>query len=67
MAQTRVQNVLSKPKQDTMTKREKIIYWGATLWLVLGMVSTGAVQLLRVKSGLERWIVLYTWAILSIS
>jgi hypothetical protein len=35
----------------TKTKRDKIIYWGATLWLALGMVSTGAVQLLRVKSG----------------
>ena len=30
-----------------MTKRNKIIYWIATLWLALGMVSTGAVQLLR--------------------
>jgi len=27
----------------------KIIYWIATLWLSLGMLSTGAVQLLRVK------------------
>jgi hypothetical protein len=51
MAHTRVQNILSKAKQDTMTKRDKIIYWGATVWLALGMVSTGAVQLLRVKSG----------------
>ena len=34
-----------------MTKRNKIIYWGATLWLALGMVSTGAVQLLKVKTG----------------
>ena len=32
-----------------MTKRNKIIYWIATLWLSLGMVSTGIVQLLRVK------------------
>lgn len=31
-----------------MEKRNKIIYWIATLWLALGMVSTGAVQLLRV-------------------
>ena len=30
-----------------MTKRNKIIYWIATLWLALGMVSTGAVQLFR--------------------
>ena len=32
-----------------MTKRNKIIYWIATIWLSLGMVSTGAVQLLKVK------------------
>lgn len=32
-----------------MTKRNKIIYWIATLWLALGMTSTGIVQLLRVK------------------
>ena len=34
-----------------MTKRNKIIYWVATLWLALGMVSTGAVQLLKEKEG----------------
>jgi uncharacterized membrane protein YphA (DoxX/SURF4 family) len=28
-----------------MTKRNKIIYWIATTWLSLGMLSTGAVQL----------------------
>ncbi|GAB3643683.1 DoxX family protein [Spirosoma arcticum] len=28
-----------------MTKRNKIIYWIATIWLALGMLSTGAVQL----------------------
>src|SRR6266516_875201 len=32
-----------------MTKRNKIIYWIATLWLALGMVSTGIVQLFKVK------------------
>ena len=32
-----------------MTKRNKIIYWIATIWLSLGMVSTGAVQLFKVK------------------
>jgi hypothetical protein len=32
-----------------MTKRNKIIYWVATIWLALGMVSTGIVQLLHVK------------------
>lgn len=32
-----------------MTKRNKIIYWIATGWLSLGMVSTGIVQLLKMK------------------
>ncbi len=32
-----------------MTKRSKIIYWIATIWLSLGMVSTGAGQLFKVK------------------
>jgi hypothetical protein len=32
-----------------MTKRNKIIYWVSTLWLALGMVSTGLVQILKVK------------------
>ena len=34
-----------------MTKRNKIIYWISTLWLALGMVSTGAVQLFKAKEG----------------
>lgn len=33
-----------------MTKRNKVIYWIATIWLSLGMVSTGIVQLLNIKS-----------------
>jgi hypothetical protein len=32
-----------------MKKRNKIIYWIATIWLSLGMLSTGVVQLFRVK------------------
>ena len=32
-----------------MTKRNKIIYWIATIWLSLGMLSTGVVQLLKLK------------------
>jgi uncharacterized membrane protein YphA (DoxX/SURF4 family) len=32
-----------------MTKRNKIIYWIATLWLALGMTSTGVVQILKLK------------------
>ena len=30
-----------------MSKRNKIIYWVATLWLALGMVATGIQQLLH--------------------
>ena len=30
-----------------MTKRDKVIYWIATIWLALGMTSTGIVQLLE--------------------
>lgn len=30
-----------------MKKRNKIIYWIATVWLSLGMLSTGIVQLMR--------------------
>jgi len=34
-----------------MKKSHKIIYWISTIWLALGMLSTGAVQLLKVKTG----------------
>lgn len=34
-----------------MSKRNKIIYWVATIWLSLGMVSTGIVQLLKMRGG----------------
>ncbi len=34
-----------------MTKRNKIIYWIATIWLALGMAATGAGQLLKAKAG----------------
>lgn len=36
-----------------MKKRNKIIYWIATLWLSLGMFSTGLVQLLRLKEEVD--------------
>lgn len=36
-----------------MTKTQKIIYWIATLWLALGMTSTGIVQLLKIKEEVE--------------
>ena len=37
-----------------MTKRNKIIYWFFTLWLALGMVSTGIVQLIKSEDELIR-------------
>lgn len=36
-------------KKLTSEKRNKIIYWIFTLWLSLGMVSTGIVQLMQTK------------------
>ena len=36
-----------------MTKTNKIIYWIATLWLALGMLSTGVVQLLKVEEQVQ--------------
>ena len=33
-----------------MTKRNKIIYWIATIWLALGMLATGTLQLFKVKA-----------------
>ncbi|AHF15403.1 DoxX family protein [Niabella soli] len=32
-----------------MSKRNRIIYWIATAWLALGMLSTGIVQLIKTK------------------
>jgi len=32
-----------------MKKRNKIIFWIATVWLSLGMLSTGIVQLIKLK------------------
>ncbi len=34
-----------------MTKRAKIVYWFFTIWLSLGMISTGFVQFLKAKEG----------------
>lgn len=36
-----------------MTRRNKIIYWVATIWLALGMLSTGMVQLIKVKEEVD--------------
>lgn len=36
-----------------MTKGKKITYWITTIWLSLGMLSTGIVQLLQLKEETE--------------
>jgi len=36
-----------------MSKRNKIIYWVATIWLCLGMVSSAIVQLMHMKEEVE--------------
>jgi hypothetical protein len=36
-----------------MSKRNKIIYWIATIWLALGMTATGIVQLLQTKDEVD--------------
>ncbi len=36
-----------------MTKRNKIIYWIVTIWLALGMLSSGAVQLFKVRTEVD--------------
>ena len=44
-----------------MKRRNTIIYWIATIWLSLGMLSTGIVQLLKVKE--EADMMTRTWVI----
>ena len=36
-----------------MKKRDKVIYWIATIWLALGMLSTGIVQLMKSKEDVD--------------
>ncbi len=38
-----------------MSKRNNIIYWIATIWLALGMTSTGIVQLISMKEETEKF------------
>lgn len=38
-------------RNQSAGKAGKIVYWIATLWLALGMVSTGVVQLSKGKAG----------------
>jgi uncharacterized membrane protein YphA (DoxX/SURF4 family) len=59
-----------------MSKRNKIIYWVATIWLSLGMVSTGIVQLIQMKEETDMFarlgypayllIILGVWKILGV-
>jgi uncharacterized membrane protein YphA (DoxX/SURF4 family) len=36
-----------------MTKRNKIIYWVSTIWLSLGMLSSGIVQLIKMEEEVD--------------
>lgn len=38
-----------------MTKRNKIIYWVTTLWLALGMTSTGIVQIIKMDEEVQNF------------
>ena len=50
--QARIQNpAVIIPQAHIMTKSSKIIYWIATVWLALGMVSTGAGQVFKATEG----------------
>jgi hypothetical protein len=50
--EARIKNpALIIPQEHTMTRIRKIIYWIATVWLALGMVSTAAVQLFKANEG----------------
>ena len=39
---------IMKEKTQSSTRTHKIIYWVATLWLALGMVSTAVVQIMQI-------------------
>ena len=36
-----------------MSKRNKVIYWIATIWLCLGLIASGIVQLLQVEKEID--------------
>jgi uncharacterized membrane protein YphA (DoxX/SURF4 family) len=40
-------------QNKTSNKTRKIIYWIATVWLALGMTSTGIVQLMKTKEEVD--------------
>jgi uncharacterized membrane protein YphA (DoxX/SURF4 family) len=37
-----------------MTKRNRIVYWISTIWLALGMLSTGLVQLFKMEEEVDK-------------
>lgn len=39
-----------------MAKIDKIIYWVSTLWLALGMISTGIVQIMHLEEEVGRMV-----------
>src|SRR5690606_28707552 len=47
--------ILNFNKRFIMTKRNKIIYWIATIWLALGMTSTGIVQLIKMDEEVKNF------------
>lgn len=45
--------MIKRTELASSTKLNKIIYWVATVWLALGMLSTGIVQLLKMKEEVD--------------
>lgn len=39
-----------------MKKKQRLIYWIATIWLALGMTSTGIVQIIQLKDEADNFI-----------
>lgn len=39
--------------RNSMTKKNKITYWIATIWLSLGMLSAGIIQVIRMDAEIE--------------
>lgn len=59
-----------------MTKRNKIIYWIATVWLALGMTSSGIFQIIQLEDAVKKMLewgyppyfltIIGTWKILGV-
>jgi hypothetical protein len=43
-------------RNQTTGKARKIVYWISTIWLALGMVSSGMVQLLKIKEEVDMFV-----------